>query len=119
MPHNDSLLRIIGSLRQEDAIIVVEGKRDYIALTKLGIDDRRIVQCAQRREGDVEPMLMYEHRKVIPLFDNDRTGKIRAMRFYRYFNGEVNIDDSYSTRFNRLGLIHIEDLSSIADHQKQ
>lgn len=110
--HVDSLTKIMDNLSHEDAIILVEGKRDYKALANLGIPKERIVQCAQRAERDLEPIIMTHPTKAIPLFDNDTTGKLRSSRFCRYFNGQIPIDYSYSQRLFRLGLTYIEELNN-------
>ncbi len=113
--HRDSLVSLINDLSNEDsAIIVVEGKRDFKALTSLGIQKERILQCAQHPERELEQFIMTCAKKVIPLFDADRTGRIRAQRFSRYFQGQTLIDRSYAQRLINLGFTYTEEMDDRA-----
>ncbi len=106
-----ALLHDLGGERE--ARILVEGKRDIAALSGLGIPKERIVQTAQMNYSQLEKTLPKE-TKLIPLFDNDRTGLLRLKRFIGYFSANgFSIDYSYSARCRTAGLTCLEDIGDL------
>ncbi len=117
IPNVAALEDIIKDLCQEDACIIVEGKRDVSALAYLGIPKGRILEAAQITYSTLEGRIRQkEYQKLVPLFDNDRTGEDRMAGFMSYFSGgDMTIDESYSRRTKRAGLACIEELDNILE----
>lgn len=71
--YREKVLTVIASLKKEEnAIILVEGQRDYAALRKLGID-HSIKKVSGRRIFD--DLSWLQGKNVIILTDFDRTGR--------------------------------------------
>lgn len=114
VPNRLALNELVSDLNVEDACIIVEGKRDVAALASLGIPRERIVATAQKRYCDLEGCIGDGHKKLIPLFDNDRTGERRMDSFKRYFSGTgYRIDESFYKRVRDAGLVCVEDIEDV------
>ncbi len=114
VPNKLALERIIEDLAADEGCIIVEGKRDASALVSLGIAKERVVTTAQTRYCDLEPKIPNGYKKLIPIFDNDRTGANRLASFLAYFyaNG-LPIDASYFKRVRGSGLVCLEDIDNL------
>lgn len=114
VPNHVALRRLINDLRQEEgACIVVEGMRDFKALACLGVPKDRIIQAAQTRYSELEKRISIKTKKLIPLFDNDQTGRTRLSNFIAYFSSNgLPIDYSYCSRTRSAGLSCIESIKS-------
>lgn len=92
MKYKEKVLKIIESLKKEEAaIILVEGQRDYTALRKLGIN-YTVKKISGRRIFD--DLSFLKGKNVIILTDFDRTGcklfkKIRKELEVMGFNPNV------------------------------
>ena len=116
-PNAAMLESLVNDLSKEDAVIVVEGKRDTDALTRLGIRRDRIIQAAQRSCRDLEARIAGDYTKLIPLFDNDRSGRKRLALFSAYFSSSrMWIDYSYTRRMRSAGLYCVEDADNVLFH---
>ncbi len=114
-PKPQKLTRILISLAQEDSKILVEGKRDEMALVNGGIDKSRIYRAAYRTCGYFEKLVSSpKNSRIVLLFDNDRSGRERTNRFVKYFNGyDAELDTSYMESFRRSGIMYVEELNSL------
>ena len=114
IPNKAALLDIIKALSNEGngTLLVVEGKRDVEAFTRLGLPKINIIKAAHSRYCDLEASLRTA-KKIIPLFDNDRTGQKRLHDFDAYFTGVTPIDHSYETKIRNAGICCIEDLDDL------
>ena len=114
IPNKAALLDIIRELSNEEkgTLFVVEGKRDVEAFMRLGILKTNIIKAAHSRYCDLESALRAA-KKIIPLFDNDKTGQKRLHGFDAYFTGVTPIDHSYGTKIKSAGVYCIEDLDDI------
>ncbi len=114
IPNRVALESVITDLSADNGCIIVEGKRDINALVALGVDKSRIIQTAQIRYCDLEAKIQPCYKKLIPIFDNDRTGSNRLSSFMAYFSANgVPIDLSYSNRIKNSGLICLEDIDNV------
>ncbi len=114
IPNKAALENVITDLSSDDGCIIVEGKRDISALVALGIAKDRILQTAQIRYCDLEAKMRSGYKKLIPLFDNDRTGRNRLSSFMAYFSANgTPIDLSYSSRIKNSGLVCLEDIDNV------
>lgn len=115
IPNRKALEMVVADLLQEDdARIVVEGDRDAAALMSCGVPKHSIFKAGQKSYAHAENLITYGIRKVIPLFDNDRTGKNKFSLFMRYFSSVgPQVDQSYSIRVRKAGLVCIEDLDNV------
>ena len=120
IPNVAALEDIIKDLSREDAGIIVEGKRDVSALTGLGVSKKMILEAAQVTYSTLESRIRDKgYHKLVPLFDNDRTGEKRLAGFMSYFSGgSITIDGSYSRRTKRAGLACIEEIDDILERHR-
>ena len=71
----DNIKEIINQLNNQDAIIVVEGKKDKRALEKLGIDSKIfLLNCDKKSLIETSETLAQKSRQVILMLDSDPKG---------------------------------------------
>lgn len=81
----------------EESAVVVEGKRDAIALRKLGFDGK-ILEF--HRFGGIVNFAdtVASHKRLIILFDRDRKGRILTGRTVQLLQRRTKIDLSYKQK---------------------
>ncbi len=114
-PKQSQLAKILGSLASDDSKILVEGKRDKNALIKGGISRSRIYIAAHMSCNKFDRLMSNDDiKKVVLLFDNDRSGYQRTERFERYFSGyDTEFDVSYMRSLKRSGITYVEELNNL------
>lgn len=109
--------QMIQDLNQQDAVVVVEGRRDAEALRRLGFAGALLqfhryggfVRFADRAES---------WRRIIMLFDYDHEGRYMTYRLVRLLQRRTRIDLSYHRRLAKItrGKVRcVEQLSAYAD----
>jgi len=101
---NDFIL----SLKKEDALIIVEGKKDIIALNKFG------VECVSLK-GDLKGFcekVSAERDEVVLLMDTDKEGRELTKRLKTYFSlPGVKVNLFYWNCLKKLRITHVEGLA--------
>jgi len=85
----------------KECAVVVEGKRDTIALRKLGFDGK-ILEF--HRFGGVVNFAdaVAVHKRLIILFDRDRTGRILTGKTIQLLQRRTNIDLSFKRKLRSI-----------------
>lgn len=108
--------RLVGELDSQDAVVVVEGKRDAAALRSLGFTGS--VMQFHRYGGFVKVAdAAAAHRRVVVLLDYDREGRYMTYRLVRLLQRRTAVDLSYRRRLARITggrLRFVEQLMSYA-----
>jgi 5S rRNA maturation endonuclease (ribonuclease M5) len=98
-------------LENEHTPILVEGNRDTAALRRLGIDGEIIVYNAGQPLGATADRLARKHKRIIVLFDWDRTGGHLVRRLVEHVHAQIELDLSYRKEFAIVSQVRcIEDL---------
>jgi 5S rRNA maturation endonuclease (ribonuclease M5) len=110
-----SLVNIISDIKEEsyDSVILVEGKRDKEALKKAGISDYAIIEVSYKNPNQIYNELMqYNRKKVIALYDNDKTGEHKVSKLKDFLYGmSIKLLD-YRNSLNKLGITYIEEIDN-------
>ncbi len=101
----------------QDSVIIVEGKRDKNALRNVGISCPSIIQVSYKNNNQVyNEILSYNRKKVILLYDNDRTGENKYFKLKRFFEGlGMNLLD-YRRALKNAGITYIEEIDDHLAH---
>jgi 5S rRNA maturation endonuclease (ribonuclease M5) len=75
------LVRALRELREEDAKVLVEGRRDQTALSIFGIESTKV---SEKRLEDFSKDLQKESRLIL-LFDSDRGGRKLTRKYSEFF----------------------------------
>ena len=116
MTGNRNLLNIIKEIKDdtgEDTLILVEGKRDKEALEKVGILPSKILAVSYRDKNSIYSIMERDGKhRIIPLYDNDRTGnsKMKMLKAFFYGLGIDLID--YRKRLGKNGITYIEEIDN-------
>jgi 5S rRNA maturation endonuclease (ribonuclease M5) len=114
----DSLSHFIQNLNhEEDALVVVEGKRDAKALRDSGFEGEIFMLCHKQNVAKLEDHAS-KFSKTILLLDNDNAGKKLAARTERILRGRIKLDLYYQRELlpaSRGKIRHIEEFSSYAN----
>ncbi len=93
--------RLVGELDSQDAVVVVEGKRDAAALRSLGFTGP--LMQFHRYGGFVKVAdAAAAHRRVVVLLDYDREGRYMTYRLVRLLQRRTAVDLSYRRRLARI-----------------
>lgn len=96
----------------EDAAVLVEGRRDQAALKELGLAGEILVYNQGETMADFAEGLR-PRKQIIVLFDWDRKGGQLARLFQQKIAGGVRLDLEFRRRLARLSLVRcVEDLPS-------
>ncbi|MDD2438693.1 MAG: toprim domain-containing protein [Methanosarcinaceae archaeon] len=109
----EELLEELSERSEKGAIIIVEGKRDILALKKLGIKGK--FELATRAPLlNLSERIASQGREVIVLTDWDRRGELLVSKFSTYF-GSLGLKPDFDIR-RKLKLItqkEIKDVESL------
>ena len=94
----DILLKIRSEAEAEGAIIMVEGKKDIAALSALGFQGEIRPLNRGHPVLEVAEELARKKKKVIILFDWDRTGRALSSKLASYLKG---LDANYDLELRR------------------
>lgn len=116
-----SVMRIVWDLNLEDAVVVVEGKRDAAALRSLGFTGT--IMLFHRYGGFARfSDVAAAHRRLILLLDYDRKGSYMTRRLVQLLQRRTKVDLSYRRRLYRVtrGQIRfVEQLMSLGPQAAQ
>ena len=99
--------------KSNDSIILVEGKRDEEALTKAGIPDYSIIQVSYKNNNQIyNEVISYNKKRVIALYDNDRTGRMKLSNIKAFFAGLGIQFLDYKKALERAGITYIEEIDN-------
>lgn len=114
----ESLSRFLRKLNdEEDALIVVEGVRDAMALRNSGFSGDLFMLCHQANVVKLEQAAS-KFKKTILLLDNDSEGRKLLRRTQRILSGRVRIDLFYQKALlpaSKGKIRHIEELEPYAE----
>jgi len=106
---------LINSIKEDsnDAVILVEGKRDKDALEKVGILPNNIIEVSYKNQNQIcNEIELCKKRKIIPLYDNDRTGNTKMYKLSAFLSGlDIKILD-YRKKLNHKGITYIEEIDN-------
>ena len=112
--------RFIDQINDEssgDSLILVEGKRDFEALSYLGCNGNIKIYHNFKSPIEIADSFRRNHKKLILLLDLDRTGEMMTRRICSVLNHR-NIDVRYRARISKItqGKVKtIEELRSYYD----
>lgn len=113
----ESLSSFIRKLNEEEnALVVVEGKRDAKALRDSGFVGELFMLCHNSNLLRLEERAM-KFKKTILLLDNDSEGRKLSFRTQRILRGRVRIDTFYQRELLPAGkgkIRHVEELAPFA-----
>ena len=114
----ESLSRFLRKLNdEEDALIVVEGVRDAVALRNSGFSGELFMLCHQADGVKLEAEAS-KFKKTILLLDNDSEGRKLLRRTQRLLSGRVRIDLFYQRTLlpaSKGKIRHIEEFAPYAE----
>ncbi len=102
---------------KKDSVVVVEGKRDSLALKKLGYSGK-ICEFHSFKGLTKFTDSMTSYKNLIVLFDGDRKGKYLASKIISRLGHRTKIDLSFKRRIaviTKGRVRHIEDLSKYSE----
>lgn len=112
---NGTLSSAMERIREDslDSVILVEGKRDREALERAGIPSYGILQVSHKTPNEIySDVMLYNRKKIIPLYDNDRTGESKLQKLGAFFSGMgMNMLD-YRTVLRKRGITYIEEIDN-------
>ncbi|MGC8533792.1 MAG: toprim domain-containing protein [Candidatus Parvarchaeum sp.] len=111
----EGLAQIIESIKKDsyDSVILVEGKRDKEALKKAGIPGYAILQVSYKDENTIyNELILYHRDKIIPLYDNDRTGEKKLSKLKNFLCGMGLKLVDYRSSLNENGITYIEEIDN-------
>lgn len=95
--------------------VLVEGVRDEQALRRLGLEGQIIIYNSGRTVGAMADGLARAHKRLIVLFDWDRTGGHLVRRFTEHLAAQLDLDLSYRKEFAIVSQVKsVEDLPAAA-----
>jgi 5S rRNA maturation endonuclease (ribonuclease M5) len=98
-------------LENSHTAVLVEGSRDEKALRKLGLEGEIIVYNAGQTLGATADTLARRHKRLIVLFDWDRTGGHLVKRLTEHLATQVDLDLTYRKEFAIVSQVRcVEDL---------
>src|SRR5689334_6642277 len=109
----ERFVKCLSSLKDDNATtpILVEGLRDERALRHLGLTGDILVFNAGRRIDEVAHGLAAAHRRIIVLFDWDRTGGHLVRRLTEHLHAQVQLDLDYRKELAQVSQVRsVEDL---------
>ncbi len=114
-----SLYKLFSELDDEGTIVVVEGKRDYIAIKSLGYKGKIFQLCGSGKgTGNLASELSY-YKKIVIMLDYDKKGESLAKSVTEKLSyGGVTIDLSTRKKVREIakGINHIEDLRKFSQY---
>jgi len=101
----DNVEELIESLRMEECLIIVEGRKDVEKLEEFGIHSVKL-------KGNLKSFCEnVEARKVVLLMDTDREGKVLTHKLKTYFARlGVKTNLFYWNNLKKLRVTHVEGL---------
>ena len=122
---SESIILLFQQIKEEKMIVIVEGKKDKLALLSLGIGTNQIRVLDKPLYAVVEETTYFIHdsnlpRKIALLTDLDTTGKKLYMVLKRDFNKHgIVIDDTIRNfLFKNTKLRQIEGLTNYLEKKK-
>ncbi|HLE48241.1 MAG TPA: toprim domain-containing protein [Candidatus Thermoplasmatota archaeon] len=98
-------------LDNHDTLVLVEGVRDERALRQLGVTGKIHVYNTGRSLIATAEHLVRNHKRVIALFDWDRTGGSLTRRLQEQLHAQVEIDLTYRKELAQVSQVRcVEDL---------
>ncbi len=95
--------------RSREFIVLVEGKRDVLALRKYGI--RNIMDLSGKRFADIPDMLEGKTRGVILLFDLDDAGERINSNMKDILSSQgFKVDEDFREYLREIGVENVEDI---------
>ncbi len=95
--------------RSREFIVLVEGKRDILALRKYGI--RNIMDLSGKRFADIPDMLEGKTRGVILLFDLDDAGERINSNMKEILSSQgFEVDEDFREYLREMGVENVEDI---------
>ena len=112
----DLFIRNLNSEAEAGSIVVVEGKRDRLALRSLGFSGKVIMLC---HSGSIIDLVdqVNSYNKTILLLDSDREGKSLTAKAAHILQGKAIVDLSYRRNLRLIGkgmIRHVEELSKFS-----
>ena len=102
----DNTEELLQSLKEENSLIIVEGKKDVIKLRKYGIDSMTLKKDLK---GFCESI---NAKEVILLMDTDRKGKELTRKLKSYFARlGIKVNLFYWHSLKKLRVTHVEGLT--------
>lgn len=98
-------------LENDHTPVLVEGVRDEEALRRLGLEGKILVYNAGQTLAATADALARSHKRVIVLFDWDRTGGHLVKRLTEHLHAQLDLDLSYRKEFAIVSQVKcVEDL---------
>jgi len=113
------LYKLFSELDNEETIVVVEGKRDFLAIKSLGYKGKVFQLCGSGKgTGNLASELSY-FKKVVIMLDYDKKGESLARSVIEKLSyGGVTIDLNTRKKVREIanGINHIEDLKKFSQY---
>jgi len=95
--------------------VLVEGVRDEQALRRLGLEGQIIIYNSGQSLGATADALARKHKRMIVLFDWDRTGGHLVKRLTEHLHAQIDLDLTYRKEFAIVSQVRcVEDLPAAA-----
>lgn len=111
----DLFIDLINKESNENSVIIVEGKRDFEALSYLGCNGNIKLYHSFKSPIDLVDSFRRKYKKLILLLDLDRTGEVMTKKICNLLNQKY-IDTSYRDRIGKITLGKVKTIEELRSY---